>query len=67
MMTGSCSSSTASSRAGLTLREVARKLKEDGATSVGGIVLARQPFRSRRLARASWRGAAARRTLPRNE
>ena len=31
---------------GLTLREVARKLKQAGASDVGGIVLARQPFRS---------------------
>ena len=31
---------------GLTLREVARKLKDAGATEVAGIVLARQPFRS---------------------
>jgi predicted amidophosphoribosyltransferase len=31
---------------GLTLREVAKKLKRAGAKSVGGIVLARQPFRS---------------------
>ena len=30
---------------GLTLREVARKLRAAGATSVSGIVLARQPFR----------------------
>jgi predicted amidophosphoribosyltransferase len=30
---------------GLTLREVAQKLKQAGALSVGGIVLARQPFR----------------------
>jgi predicted amidophosphoribosyltransferase len=31
---------------GLTLREVAYKLKDAGATRVSGIVLARQPFRS---------------------
>jgi predicted amidophosphoribosyltransferase len=31
---------------GLTLREVARKLVDDGANMVGGIVLARQPFGS---------------------
>ena len=31
---------------GLTLREVTRKLKQAGALSVGGIALARQPFRS---------------------
>jgi hypothetical protein len=32
---------------GLTLREVARKLRKAGARSVDGIVLARQPFRAR--------------------
>jgi predicted amidophosphoribosyltransferase len=30
---------------GLTLREVARRLKDAGAETIGGIVLARQPFR----------------------
>lgn len=33
---------------GLTLREVAYKLKAEGATEVSGLVLARQPFRPRR-------------------